>query len=479
MIGIFRLDTANYHTYYACFNDVSGLTRRADVQIAGVKVGWIDTVNLVDNGRRAQATLRVSRDYMLYGDAHGIVRQDGLLGRKYLEIIPGNPLLPAIASGGTLSTPSKDAASVDTIMTDVQEIAQSAKEVAHSFQETFGGGDGVQRLQEAIDGFNKAVKNVSSVASSLDGVVARNNEKFDAVLDDLQTFSHDLRQEFPGLSKEVREKVASVSKAVENATRPIAEVVQKINDGEGVIGQLVADKQVSCDVRNTIVSVKDYFEKIDRLKVVFDPHGETMYGTGNGLAFEDAKGYFNVRIHPTADYFYLLGLVATQYGDVGRATSHKRWFDNNGYEIKPEDITFENQRDRLRFAPIQEEVIRQQDQLLYNVQFGKIFNRLGVRAGVFDSTFGIGIDYNIPVDSDNFRWVATLEAFDFYGRNRIGDTRMHLKWLNKLFLSKNIYTVFGVDDFVSETNKNAFFGIGMRFADDDVKYLASRFSLNS
>ena len=32
----------------------------------------------------------------------------------------------------------------------------------------------------------------------------------------------------------------------------------------------------------------------------------------------------------------------------------------------------------------------------------------------------------------DFRWVTTLEAFDFYGRNRIDDHRLHLKWLNKI-----------------------------------------------
>jgi hypothetical protein len=43
---------------------------------------------------------------------------------------------------------------------------------------------------------------------------------------------------------------------------------------------------------------------------------------------------------------------------------------------------------------------------------------------------------------------------------------------------KNLYTTFGVDDFVSRHNANPFFGGGLRFGDDDLKYLLSALPLN-
>ena len=38
---------------------------------------------------------------------------------------------------------------------------------------------------------------------------------------------------------------------------------------------------------------------------------------------------------------------------------------------------------------------------------------------------------------------------------------------------KNIYTTFGVDDLFSKNNANPFFGGGIRFNDDDLKYFLS------
>jgi hypothetical protein len=38
---------------------------------------------------------------------------------------------------------------------------------------------------------------------------------------------------------------------------------------------------------------------------------------------------------------------------------------------------------------------------------------------------------------------------------------------------RNLYFAFGADDFISRHNANAFFGGGIRFGDDDLKYFFS------
>ena len=56
------------------------------------------------------------------------------------------------------------------------------------------------------------------------------------------------------------------------------------------------------------------------------------------------------------------------------------------------------------------------------------------------------------------------------GIKRINDTRPHLKWLNKVYFMKNMYTCFGVDDIMSRSSASPFFGAGLRFNDHDLKY---------
>ena len=87
-VGAFRFDRANYYNYSMTFNDISGVSRKAEVKIAGVKVGWVESIDLLKNGTvQAQVNVMVLKDYNLYSDSYGVVRQEGLLGPKYLEIV--------------------------------------------------------------------------------------------------------------------------------------------------------------------------------------------------------------------------------------------------------------------------------------------------------------------------------------------------------------------------------------------------------
>src|SRR5262245_42804009 len=106
-IGAFRFDRAYYNRYVLYFKDISGLSRKADVKIAGVKVGWVEDIQLLTDGlMQAQADVMILRDYALYADAYAIVRQDGLLGPKYIEIVPGDPYLQKLESGSAFAKSS-------------------------------------------------------------------------------------------------------------------------------------------------------------------------------------------------------------------------------------------------------------------------------------------------------------------------------------------------------------------------------------
>jgi phospholipid/cholesterol/gamma-HCH transport system substrate-binding protein len=487
-VGAFRFDTFQYNQYTVYFDDVSGLNTKAEVDIAGVKVGWVEDVELVHNGQQVLAKIMVHKNYRLHADAYGVIRQDGLLGTKFLEIHPGDARLPTVKSGGILMKPSTGPVAIDEMLQGFQSIAENVEEVTKSLKTVFGGDQGVQRLDDLMEHFSRASEYIASLSQNLDEIINTNEHNMHGILEDLQTFSHDLKSEFPQLSQDLRDSVNRISQSVDEdfgsiahnvdeISEPVSDMARKINEGKGVIGQLVNDEQTARDFTYAVHGVKNYFAKIDQLAIVFDAHGENMTGPGNRFNFEDSKGYFNVRIHPVEDYFYLAGLVATQSGFVEREEEYRKWFDSDGNRLVPEELNLVDAA-RLGFATQTFKVERKFDQILYNLQLGRIYDNVAFRAGLFENSFGVAVDFDIPFQTDYMRWVTSFEAFDFNGRNRIGDDRPHLKWLNKVFFGNTLYFVFGADDFASKTNKNAFVGAGFRFADDDVKYLMSQISIS-
>jgi phospholipid/cholesterol/gamma-HCH transport system substrate-binding protein len=73
----------------ARFNSISGLKQGAVVEIAGVKVGKVENINL-DNGEyEAVVELSLHSDVKLQEDSIASIRTAGIIGDRFVNIKPG------------------------------------------------------------------------------------------------------------------------------------------------------------------------------------------------------------------------------------------------------------------------------------------------------------------------------------------------------------------------------------------------------
>jgi len=73
----------------ARFNSISGLKQGAVVEIAGVKVGKVENINL-DNGEyEAVVELSLHNDVKLQEDSIASIRTAGIIGDRFVNIKPG------------------------------------------------------------------------------------------------------------------------------------------------------------------------------------------------------------------------------------------------------------------------------------------------------------------------------------------------------------------------------------------------------
>jgi phospholipid/cholesterol/gamma-HCH transport system substrate-binding protein len=496
-IGAFRFDRGNYAKYILFFKDVSGLSRKADIKISGVKVGWVEEVSLMPQAEmQAEVTAMVDKDYSLYSDAYAMVRQDGLLGPKYIEIVTGDPLLQKIKSGEALKRPSTEPVSVDELMQQFKKIATNVDEITGSFKDVVGGPEGREQLQVIFDNVQTTVERLSAVGEVLDRALVRNEEHVDNFMQigtTIQTNFDRIANVFDRDFNRVASKIESTAGALEDASlqardglRSVSSVAEKIDEGKGLLGKLVNEDETYRDLQLAIEGFKNYLTKIDRMQIVFDTHFESMIRRAEGYEWEDSKGFFGMRIYPREDYFYLIQLASSEKGYIKRKFVEKDYFNSEGKVLDTtfiQDRPFNEERlnlddlTRLSFILDHRKLTVKRDSFKLDLQFGKIFKDIAFRIGLFEGTAGAAVDVDIPFGTDKFRWVTTFEAYDYNGRNRrIEDRRPHVKWLNKIFLLRNIYTVFGADDFASKRNASVFFGAGIRFGDDDIKYFLSSIS---
>ena len=83
------------YSLYADFPTVAGLKRGDPVEIAGVRVGRVESLSLADD--RARLTLRLEDGVKVQEDAIASVRARGLIGDKFVLISPGGSdrIIPA------------------------------------------------------------------------------------------------------------------------------------------------------------------------------------------------------------------------------------------------------------------------------------------------------------------------------------------------------------------------------------------------
>lgn len=502
-IGAFRFDSYKYNSYELYFKDISGLTRKAQVKIAGVKVGWVEKIVLQANDQLlAQATVFVHRDYPLYTDAHAIVRQDGLLGPKFIELVAGSALLAELPSGSPLQKPSIEPVSIDDLLMQVKGITTNILEVSESFKSALGGEEGQEQLRGMVGNIAKVAERFATFSDVLESTILQNGDSISDFLsigtnikdltnklqsDVLPTFQSSIEKISDVFDRDF-DRIASVlgntGEALQNTVSEaksgfasISAVADKINDGKGLIGKLINDDSTYNDLRFAVQGFKNYIGKMDRLEIVFDSHFESMHRVAENYRYEDSKGYFDIRIHPNQDYFYLVQLATSEKGRLAR----KEWIRSYVQpDLQPIDVA---KLDVSGFGLLAEALRKQEirikrNTLTFGLQFGKIFNDIAVRFGLFEGSAGLGVDVDIPFRTDKLRWLTTFEMFDLTGQNRIDDRRPHLKWLNKMYLGslRNLYFTFGADDFASKRNASGFVGGGIRFGDDDVKYLMSGLS---
>ncbi len=78
---------SNHYSVYADFSSIAGLRENADIEIAGVNIGSVGTISLVDGMARVE--LRLRKEIELPDDSIVSVKTRGLIGAKMVNVSPG------------------------------------------------------------------------------------------------------------------------------------------------------------------------------------------------------------------------------------------------------------------------------------------------------------------------------------------------------------------------------------------------------
>lgn len=96
--GLMEIRKSPGYQVSATFDDVAGLSEKAQVQMAGVTVGRVESIRLDPQTHQARVVLDIDQKYdSIPVDSRAAIYTSGLLGEQYVGIDPGwedDPLEP-------------------------------------------------------------------------------------------------------------------------------------------------------------------------------------------------------------------------------------------------------------------------------------------------------------------------------------------------------------------------------------------------
>ena len=473
---------AGKRTVEVLFDNVAGLDIKSAVRIAGVRKGTVRDIKVLPNGQ-AKVTLEIDDDVPLHSDASAKVANLGLLGEKYVDIDPGSPNAP-VAKQEAVTLQGTQPASFDQVTDQVSAIADDVKAITASLRQVIGTPTGQQRL-DAI------VMNVETITAQVRDLIAANQSNVSATLANTREITEHLRTEIPRLAASIESVANQIGGTVGENRAEVRELVTNLKG-------LSADLRTTADNLNGITGqIKSGEGTIGKLLYTDEAHERlsgALEAVESGIGeLRNTLGRVNrigLDIGIKADYY--AGLSTTERTDETLPADMSPDFGGNSrsavtlrlrpnpennrfYHLELSDDPRGKRRDHVEVETTTDangsksvvtRTTRFDRDYLLSAQIGWRLDQFELRAGLFDSTGGVGADYDF---NDRLRFIG--EAFDF-GRKR--DDNPHFRLYSEYTFRKEkkntprLFVTSGVDNILNDT---AFtIGGGLRWRDDDLKY---------
>jgi phospholipid/cholesterol/gamma-HCH transport system substrate-binding protein len=155
--------------YEAFFTDAGGITPGNDVNVSGIQVGKVGTVELA--GDSAKVSFTVERGIRLGDQTLVSIKTDTVLGQKSLSVVPGG-------TGTTTTIPLGRTTTPYTLNTALQDLGQNASTLDKpKFEEALGTltdtlHDATPQLRGALDGVANLSRSLNKRDEALEQLLA-------------------------------------------------------------------------------------------------------------------------------------------------------------------------------------------------------------------------------------------------------------------------------------------------------------------
>ncbi|MBK8576565.1 MAG: MCE family protein [Elusimicrobia bacterium] len=292
-LAIIVLGDFQFHgTYplYVYFDNALGLPEKGPVKVAGVEVGQVERIELVN--QRARVKVRVRKNISVHQGTKAQVVSTGFIGSKYLEMTLGDPTAPILSAGDSFEgTPTF---TFDEVMGKLGAFLKD---------------DPAQGA--AADNLRLTIANFRKVSQTLADSLGNQRAELTEIVQNIRDLSAhakyvaaDLRE----ITGERKEDIKMALAKFRSISERLDQITERVQKGDGLLGRLVNDPELGKNLDQTMVNVnkattdiKSFTGRIAAINVYWDYR--QRFDMEDGSWHPDA----GITVVPRPGKYYYLG----------------------------------------------------------------------------------------------------------------------------------------------------------------------------
>jgi phospholipid/cholesterol/gamma-HCH transport system substrate-binding protein len=238
---------AKGYPLYAKFPWGAGLKQGQPVLLVGVNVGYVDQVELHQDGTLV-TTLRIQDDYKVPVTSKATVVPNGIFGDMAIAVTPSRPDPKYFKHGDTIPI-GPSAPGISDLTSKADSITRSVNALTTALEREMVAGGGIRDLRNTISATNRMVNEFAAVASEQSRQLtatmtslrratgAIDPAKVDSTITNFRTASSNM---------------AAMSADLKETSSKLDAILAKVNSGPGSAAKLLNDPGAYNDVRGLL-----------------------------------------------------------------------------------------------------------------------------------------------------------------------------------------------------------------------------------
>ena len=376
------------------YDQVNGLKVGNEVRFAGVPIGKVKDIEV--QGTKVRAILKIDDKVKIPHNSRFSIGMDGVMGTKFVTVDP-----PKMVAGGYYKDKEEvlgdKAQGLDDFMESSTKVLAKVEGIADAFNNVFGDKDVQKSMRDGLLNTSAISKNLNAFSKVMADLATDNQQEISQMVHDMSTMAAHMNSIMAGADND-----GATGRNLSMMAENMAVASHRVEEMATSLQGLVTDPQTKSDLKTTIHNARETSEKANKM----------------------------------------LGIVADAkaQADVMYNGKNSKWRTDMGVRLPLQDNSFMY----IGGADIG-------DDTKFDLHYGRKLNSaFGVRAGLMQGYFGVGMDYNL---GKNFKLFT--DVYDF------NDTKLRIG--GELALTKDFSLIAQSMDINRHSSDTAYLGVRSYF----------------